>query len=992
MYNDKYNLNIIHSQIGVIGENIKVEGGIHFYSSQKTIPLEYPPKPVKFINRELEMIKLLNDLQPCCVITLCGIGGIGKSALASKAIWEIAPDNKPSEKFPDGILWYDFCADPHVQHALEHIALSCGEVPKPTPVSAAKRALSNKCMLVLLDSTENADNLPLLLNILGTCCVIITTRKKSDAIEERFDITSLKQDESVELLYAWAGVKNNANDANKICEFLGGLPLSIRLVGRYLSETGENISHYLSWLESKPFKALDQGKLELESVSLLFEKSFKRLSGDALEILYITGGLAFASFNRSLIEEVLSKKNIKERLNELINYGLLMKSEGRYIISHSLIYKYIKMNHRPDSERFYKIVNYYKNFIEETKNRKFEGYKKLNKELIHILNIIDNCKRSKKYQDVKDFTWIIYQYLEESGYWEECLKILELGVDAAKNTDDKYAEGAFINNIASVLTFSGKNAILAIEKNKQALKIFQDLNDKRNQSATLNNIARSYQYQGKIDKAIDHYNRALNIDREIKCLEGESLRLGNIGSSYYLLGKMGKAIEYNKEALLIDNVLGNKELKNSHLQQLFHIYETLGLFNESITYCKESLKIYRELCNQKEECECLLYLGSAYNKLSLFDRSISYYQESIIISKKVGYQKGEISGLTLISISYLGLNQPKKAIKYLQDAIVLINKIGEQINDPKMFNNLGRAHVMIKQPQKALKYYTHALNISKKLGNIFEECVNLRDLGSTFHTLGQAEKAIDYFEQALNISRINDFNILECNCLYKIGLVQKLLGHIEKSVEYHEQSLFISKEIGSQHFIGHNLWALGDIYKSLEQIEKAILYYKDALNIYKKIEYKTNIYIILNNLGNIYNKFNSIEKAILFYKDALIISREIADKEKESVQLGNLAIMNHKLGKLFEAMQFYDESLVVNREIGNQEEEGAALGNLANIFYVSGDIENAIKFYTDALSIYEEIKSPLADITRKQLKAINYVSNKPIWLKTISYLITKFMK
>ena len=55
---------------------------------------------------------LLAELQPGRRVTLCGPGGMGKTALASEAIWRLAPGDVPPERFPDGVLWHSFYGQP----------------------------------------------------------------------------------------------------------------------------------------------------------------------------------------------------------------------------------------------------------------------------------------------------------------------------------------------------------------------------------------------------------------------------------------------------------------------------------------------------------------------------------------------------------------------------------------------------------------------------------------------------------------------------------------------------------------------------------------------------------------------------------------------------------------------------------------------------------------------------------------------------------------
>ena len=210
------------------------------------VPLQLPPRAEHFTGREHELAQLLQNLQPGRVVTLCGPGGIGKSALAAEAIWQITQGKTPPESFPDGVIWHSFYTEPQADLALENIARVFGEEPRPTPRDAAQRALAGRQVLVLLDGSEDADDLGNVLAVTSTCGVIVTSRSRHDAVAERQDLQALPLEEAVTLLRAW-GKARAADDtvAPRICELVGGVPLAVRLVGRYVNETGETAAEYL---------------------------------------------------------------------------------------------------------------------------------------------------------------------------------------------------------------------------------------------------------------------------------------------------------------------------------------------------------------------------------------------------------------------------------------------------------------------------------------------------------------------------------------------------------------------------------------------------------------------------------------------------------------------------------------------------------------------------------------------------------------------------
>ena len=247
-----------------------------------SLPLQRPRRAEHFTGRETELPRITADLQPSRVVTLCGPGGIGKTALAAEAIWNVAPGGDPPDRFPDGIILHTFYTEAQAALALEAIARAYGEDPRPTPADAARRALSRRCALLVLDGAENADDLDAVLAVAGGCGVLITTRRHHDAPGHWHDIAPLPSLKAVELLQAWGGdFAADESAAIRICELVGGLPLAVTLAGKYLAQRQQDAADYLAWLRATPLAALDFGQRQRDSVPVLLERSLAQVTESA---------------------------------------------------------------------------------------------------------------------------------------------------------------------------------------------------------------------------------------------------------------------------------------------------------------------------------------------------------------------------------------------------------------------------------------------------------------------------------------------------------------------------------------------------------------------------------------------------------------------------------------------------------------------------------------------------------------------------------------
>ena len=335
-----------------------------------------------------------------------------------------------------------------------------------------------------------------------------------------------------------------------ICEIVGGLPLAVRLAGRYLLQTGEPALEYLEWLKESPLEALHMANRKLESVGILLKRSLDQVSKSARDVLSVCGLLAFSPFNREVIAAALQEIQIREPLNELILYGLLNRFGGQYEISHALIHTYASERLKSDDAVIGRLAGYYKVLADEYGKQGLEGYNRLDPDRPHIMKVMEGCRDRSEWKAIKDLVWAVEDYLDIRGYWTERQSVLEMGVKAAKESDDRYNEGAFLGNLGLAYRDLGQ-VEKAIEYHKQALEISREIGHRQGEGNHLGNLGIAYNDLGQVEKAIEYYEQALEISREIGHRHNEGIWLGNLGVAYRDLSQVEKAVDYVKQSLAI---------------------------------------------------------------------------------------------------------------------------------------------------------------------------------------------------------------------------------------------------------------------------------------------------------------------------------------------------------------------------------------------------------------------------------------------------------
>lgn len=607
------------------------------------LPLQRPRRADHFIDRERELAQLLADLQPGQVVTLCGPGGIGKSALAAEAIWALAPGDEPPARFPDGIVSHSFYGQPQAALALEAIARAYGYDPLPGPQDAARRALAGRTALLLLDGTEAADDLAAVLAVCGGCGVLVTSRRRRDAAATHRDIAPLPLEEAVALLQAWAeGRAADREAAEQVCRLLGGLPLAVRLAGRYLAEQEEDVDIYLDWLVRTPLAALDQGAQQAESVPLLMAHSAAQVSDPARQALAVVGALAVAPFERAAIAAGLAvgENEAGRLLGELVAYGLLIRPQERYQVSHALIHTYARQRHPMDGAGLGRLAGLYAALVYEHREPGAAAYAALAPEREHWMSVLEACVTQREWEAAYSLAGVIQDYMAAQGPGMERVRALEQGVLAARELGCRRDEGAFLGNLGNAYRALGQ-VEQAIASHQQALAISREIGDRSIECNALSSLGSAYYSLGQMFQAMMFHQQALSIAGETRDLKAAGVCLGSLGLDLGALGQMEEAIEYHQRALMLAREIGDRRDESSQLGNLGGACYSLGQVDQAIEYSRQALAIARETGDRRIQGNVLGNLGLAYSYLGQAGQAIEFYQQALDIARELGDRGGE---------------------------------------------------------------------------------------------------------------------------------------------------------------------------------------------------------------------------------------------------------------------------------------------------------------------------------------------------------------
>jgi len=281
------------------GESVALEAPASPYAGSVARPAQLPPDISDFVGRD-EQLKHIQDHITCSnatavrIISIIGMPGVGKSALATRAAHSARPD------FPDGQFYVSLAGSENEQTdpflALGSCLRAIGLRNDQLPGSLVERSqlfrswsAERKVMVVLDDVASSAQAEPLLPGGAG-CCVLTTSRSLLPGLAGAnvIELDTPDLDTCTSLLKRIAGPSRISGDpeaARSIVQLCGHLPLAIRAVAARLRSAPQyTVESFLVRLSDERLRLQELRFGELD-VSARMRPAYGRLGSDARGIL-----------------------------------------------------------------------------------------------------------------------------------------------------------------------------------------------------------------------------------------------------------------------------------------------------------------------------------------------------------------------------------------------------------------------------------------------------------------------------------------------------------------------------------------------------------------------------------------------------------------------------------------------------------------------------------------------------------------------------------
>lgn len=332
-----------------------------------------------------------------------------------------------------------------------------------------------------------------------------------------------------------------------------------------------------------------------------------------------------------------------------------------------------------------------------------------------------------------------------------------------------------LNTLAKAMRFTKPDSLLLLAE--QALKLSTTIGYEKGQIIALNGKGDYLSDQGNHELSISFYEKALHKSKKIKDEYLVLSSMSRLTNEYQYQGKIEVALNEMLIGLEKADSLGIKEMQSMYNEKIGMLYANQNDFEEALTYLKESKKISDLIQDETRTAYTMANLASVYADAKKFDYAMFHINSCITTLERNGVKNQLAFAYEIKGKIYLKQEKFKWASYWYDQSKVLHEKsVAHTRGKIDLLNGLAEVHLGLKKDSISNDYAIKAFNLSKLLKS-------KKGLKNSSKTLYKISKQKNNFEEALSYHEI--FQELSETLSLKKGeksllMLKTKMGHIRQ--------------------------------------------------------------------------------------------------------------------------------------------------------------------------------------------------------------------
>lgn len=399
--------------------------------------------------------------------------------------------------------------------------------------------------------------------------------------------------------------------------------------------------------------------------------------------------------------------------------------------------------------------------------------------------------------------------------------------------------------------------------------------------------------------------------------------------------------------------IGDREGAARCLHQIGRIHQARGEYDEALRQHQLSLEMREQIGERQQTGRSLHQIGAVHQARGDLDAALHHYQLSLKVFEEIDERMDAAHELYYIGTIHMDRGDLDAALKQHQHALKLREEIGERGGIMNSLHRVGQIYLRRGEYDESLKLYDRLLKLSE--GSRKEVAVTLQHTGQVHHARGDYDIALEYFTRALTIYEELDDRLGIANSSRLIGLLHRDCDHHDAALEHLTRARRIHEELGNRAGLAEVLQDLAGLHQIRGNFDAALQQYRYLSTIMEEMDSQRNVPAVLFNMGRIHFARGDVDAAQECFTRAHAGFEELGERRAAATSLSRLGDLSQVRGDYDAALEQHQLALKTYHELGDHIDGGKSFERIGIIYQARGDCDTALEVLQQALGIYEEL-------------------------------------
>jgi tetratricopeptide (TPR) repeat protein len=408
------------------------------------------------------------------------------------------------------------------------------------------------------------------------------------------------------------------------------------------------------------------------------------------------------------------------------------------------------------------------------------------------------------------------------------VKQLEKQLKTYRSQQNSLEEGKTLE-MMGFLYFDHQSYEEAIEQWLEALRVYQETNNRSSMAGVYSNLGSAARKKGDVKNAARHYNKALLLDHEFNPGVGELTSLHNLGSTWLDMGDYSNALDVFNNAMEISRAHNHVHWQTVSLYRLGLTYLAMNNYRDAFRFFNESLRLAADAHDLEMITQNTFNLGHCYEMLGDYGQALPCFQDAL--DGATHLESKHLVCMILIQAAHLNM-----MIGQFDAAREMARRASDEAppNPPLTLQielALLKARIYANQGmwEKAFQMISDAESASGQFADAYYQAIVLLRRAEFELESGHFEDAHDAVNAIASKYPPGKSALIDLEVSSILGQVYRGLKQDDEALKARETTIRKAEQLGNPRFLWRAYHSIGRFYHHQQLVEQAKEHYQIAL-------------------------------------------------------------------------------------------------------------------------------------------------------------------